>query len=98
MLLQLRLRTGRQEGLSELHVLSVCGCIDSSVSHSEVATFFNFAKASIGSGSFALPWGIFKIGVVMGVAGMILLSIARCVCVYSEPLWIGRVTHTHTHM
>ncbi len=44
---------------------------------SEVATFFNFAKASIGSGSFALSWGILKIGVILGSAGMILLGIAR---------------------
>ena len=44
-----------------------------------MATFFNFAKASIGSGSFALSWGILKTGVVLGSAGMVLLSIARCV-------------------
>ncbi|XP_064404830.1 uncharacterized protein LOC135350057 isoform X2 [Halichondria panicea] len=42
----------------------------------EVATFFNFAKASIGSGSFALSWGILKTGVILGSAGMVLLGIA----------------------
>ena len=46
---------------------------------SEVATFFNFAKASVGSGSFALPWGILQCGVLLGSAGMILLGIVRCV-------------------
>ena len=45
--------------------------------YSEIATFFNFAKASIGSGSFALPWGILQAGVVVGGFGMILLGIAR---------------------
>ena len=44
---------------------------------SEVATFFNFAKASVGSGSFALPWGILQCGVLLGSAGMILLGIVR---------------------
>jgi hypothetical protein len=44
---------------------------------SEVATFFNFAKASVGSGSFALPWGILQCGVLLGSAGMVLLGIVR---------------------
>ena len=44
---------------------------------SEVATFFNFAKASVGSGSFALPWGILQCGVLLGSAGMIVLGIVR---------------------
>ena len=44
---------------------------------SEIATFFNFAKASIGSGSFALPYGILQAGVVVGGFGMILLGLAR---------------------
>ncbi|CAI8048051.1 Proton-coupled amino acid transporter 4 [Geodia barretti] len=42
----------------------------------EIATFFNFAKASIGSGSFALPWGILQVGVLVGGLGMILLGLA----------------------
>lgn len=50
---------------------------------SEVATFFNFAKASVGSGSFALPWGILQCGVLLGSAGMILLGI---VSVYTMQL------------
>ena len=44
---------------------------------SNVATFFNFAKASVGSGSFALPWGIMQAGVLVGSLGMALLGIAR---------------------
>lgn len=44
---------------------------------SNVATFFNFAKASVGSGSFALPWGILQAGVLVGASGMVLLGIAR---------------------
>jgi amino acid permease len=42
----------------------------------EIATFFNFVKASIGSGSFALPWGILQAGVLVGGFGMILLGLA----------------------
>lgn len=45
--------------------------------HREFATFFNFAKASIGSGSFALPWGILQIGVILGSYGMVFLGILR---------------------
>ena len=51
--------------------------LPSSPLYSEIATFFNFAKASIGSGSFALPWGILQAGVVVGSFGMVLLGIAR---------------------
>lgn len=40
----------------------------------EIATFFNFAKASIGSGSFALPWGILQCGVLLGTTGMVYLG------------------------
>lgn len=45
--------------------------------HSVVGTFFNFAKASIGSGSFALPWAILKCGIVIGAAGTVLLGLLR---------------------
>ncbi|CAI8048052.1 hypothetical protein GBAR_LOCUS26545 [Geodia barretti] len=53
----------------------------------EIATFFNFAKASIGSGSFALPWGILQVGVLVGGLGMILLGLAR----------LGQYTHPSIH-
>lgn len=52
--------------------------------YSFVATFFNFAKSSIGSGSFALPWGILQAGVLVGSAGMALLGIAGYVCLYAS--------------
>ena len=58
-----------------------------SLFHSEIATFFNFAKASIGSGSFALPWGILQVGVLVGGLGMILLGLAR----------LGQYTHPSIH-
>ena len=61
----------RPVGLEELLSMSV-GCF-----YSDVATFFNFAKASVGSGSFALPWGILQAGVLIGSTGMALLGIAR---------------------
>ena len=48
-------------------------------SHREIATFFNFAKASIGSGSFALPWGILQCGVILGSFGMVFLGLLRYV-------------------
>ena len=48
--------------------------------HREIATFFNFAKASIGSGSFALPWGILQCGVILGSFGMVFLGLLRYVC------------------
>ena len=44
---------------------------------SVIATFFNFAKASIGSGSFALPFAVLSAGVLLGSAGMIVLGIVR---------------------
>ena len=44
---------------------------------SVVATFFNFAKSSIGSGSFALPIAVLSAGVVVGSAGMVLLALIR---------------------
>lgn len=44
---------------------------------SVVATFFNFAKASIGSGSFALPFAVLSAGVIVGSLGMILLGVVR---------------------
>lgn len=44
---------------------------------SVVATFFNFAKASIGSGSFALPFAVLSAGVIIGSLGMILLGVVR---------------------
>ena len=46
---------------------------------SVIATFFNFAKASIGSGSFALPFAVLSAGVLLGSAGMIILGIVRLV-------------------
>lgn len=49
----------------------------SSLSYSVVATFFNFAKASVGSGSFALPIAVLSAGVVMGSFGMVLLGVIR---------------------
>lgn len=48
-----------------------------SFSCSVVATFFNFAKASIGSGSFALPFAVLSAGVIIGSLGMILLGVVR---------------------
>ena len=41
--------------------------------------FFNFAKAIIGSGSFALPWGILQCGVILGSFGMVFLGLLRYV-------------------
>ena len=64
-------------------VMSLCD-ISSSPSHRNVATFFNFVKASIGSGSFALPWGIMQAGILVGAAGMALLGIARYVPMYTS--------------
>ena len=48
-----------------------------SILYSVVATFFNFAKASVGSGSFALPFAVLSAGVLVGSAGMALLGIIR---------------------
>jgi proton-coupled amino acid transporter len=50
-----------------------------------VATFFNFAKASVGSGSFALPFAIYSAGVVIGSLGMILLGV---ISVYTMQLML----------
>ena len=55
----------------------VCNSSFPLILSSEVATFFNFAKASIGSGSFALPWGILQAGVIVGGFGMIYLGLLR---------------------
>ena len=44
---------------------------------SEVVTFFNFSKASIGSGSFALPWAVKQSGILVGSAGLVLLGVVR---------------------
>lgn len=38
-------------------------------------TFFNFAKASIGAGSFALPWAIMQSGLVAGPVALVLIGI-----------------------
>ena len=70
------------DSLSPLSSLSLSHTHSHTHSHiiscfSEVATFFNFAKASVGSGSFALPWGILQCGVLLGSAGMVLLGIVR---------------------
>ncbi len=54
------------------------------VFNSNIGTFFNFAKASVGSGSFALPWGILQAGVLVGSAGMCLLGIARYAVLYQD--------------
>ena len=62
---------------------------------SEVATFFNFAKASVGSGSFALPWGILQCGVLLGSAGMVLLGIVRWVK-YNTPICTLQYLRTST--
>ena len=42
--------------------------------------FFNFVKASIGSGSFALLWGILQCGAILGSFGMVFLGLLRYVC------------------
>jgi amino acid permease len=41
----------------------------------EVPSFFNFVKASIGSGSFVLPWAMKQSGIIVGSAGLILLGV-----------------------
>lgn len=55
-----------------------------------IATFFNFAKASIGSGSFALPFAVLQAGVLFGSAGMIVLGVIRwgawhIMCLFVSP-------------
>ena len=35
---------------------------------------FNFAKASVGSGSFALPWGMKQAGIVLGAVAMVIIG------------------------
>lgn len=50
-----------------------------------VATFFNFVKASIGSGSFALPFAVLSAGVLFGSAGMIILGV---ISVYTMQLML----------
>ena len=46
---------------------------------SEIPSFFNFVKASIGSGSFVLPWAMKQSGIIVGSAGLILLGVVRWV-------------------
>ena len=41
---------------------------------STFGSVFNFAKASVGSGSFALPWGIAQAGVILGSISMIVIG------------------------
>ena len=41
---------------------------------STFGSVFNFAKASVGSGSFALPWGIAQAGVLLGSVAMVVIG------------------------
>ena len=41
---------------------------------STMDTLVNFAKSSIGAGSFALPWAMLQAGVVLGSVGLTLIS------------------------
>lgn len=72
----------REEELGETAVQTPSTSTISDISCSEIATFFNFVKACIGSGTFPLPWGILQAGVVVGGFGMILLGIARSAVAY----------------
>lgn len=47
------------------------------VAQDVIPTFFNFVKASIGSGSFALPFAVLSAGVIVGSIGMALLGVIR---------------------
>jgi len=42
---------------------------------SATQAFFNLAKASIGAGSFALPWAIAQAGVLLGAGSLIVISL-----------------------
>ena len=42
---------------------------------SAFGTLFNFAKASVGSGSFALPWGLAQAGIILGSIAMLIIGI-----------------------
>ena len=41
---------------------------------STFGSIFNFAKASVGSGSFTLPWGIAQAGVILGSVAMLVIG------------------------
>ena len=41
---------------------------------STYGAIFNFAKASVGSGSFTLPWGMMQAGVILGSVAMLIIG------------------------
>ena len=55
---------------------------------STIAAFFSFAKTSMGSGSFALPWAISQSGVIFGSFGFILIGVVRYYCTYAMAIGV----------